>query len=103
KGQVVVELQSIQANADVVAQKAAIATSLADSAAAEANIVAMQDAVTTNEATLERNKAELQRTKLNMDRAEELYKAKLIAKQDYDQKRAEYDTAIAAIGEAEAR
>ena len=41
KGQVVAELQSIQANADVVAQKAAIATSLADSAAAEANIAAM--------------------------------------------------------------
>jgi len=103
KGQVVAELQSIQANADVAAQKAAIATSLADSAASEANIAAMQDGVATAEATLERNKTELQRTKLNMDRATEMYNSKLIAKQDYDQKKAEYDTAIAAIGEAEAR
>jgi HlyD family secretion protein len=103
KGQVVAELQSVQANADVVAQKAAIATALADSAAAEANIAAMQDAVTTNQATLERNKAELQRTKLNLDRATELYNSKLMAKQDFDQKKAEYDTAVAAIGEAEAR
>lgn len=103
KGQVVAELQSVQADADVVAQKAAIATSLADSAAAEANIVAMEDGVRTNQATLEKQKTELQRTKLNMDRATELYNAKLMAKQDFDQKKAEYDTAIAAIGEAEAR
>ena len=103
KGQVVAELQAVQADADVAAQKAAIATSLADSAAAEANITAMQDGVRTSEATLEKNKTELQRTKLNMDRATELFNSKLIAKQDYDQKKAEYDTAVAAIGEAEAR
>jgi HlyD family secretion protein len=99
----VAELQSVQADADVVAQKAAIATSLADSAAAEANIVAMEDGVRTNQATLEKQKTELQRTKLNLDRATELYNAKLMAKQDFDQKKAEYDTAVAAIGEAEAR
>jgi HlyD family secretion protein len=103
KGQVVAELQSVQANADVVGQKAAIATSLADSAAAEANTVSMEDAVRTAQATLEEKKAELERTKLNMDRTTELYKAKLLAKQDYDQKKAEYDTAVASIGEAEAR
>ena len=103
KGQVVAELQSVQADADVVAQKAAIATSLADSAAAEANIIAMEDGVRTNQATLEKQKTELQRTKLNLDRATELYNAKLMAKQDFDQKKAEYDTAVAAIGEAEAR
>ncbi|HYL35607.1 MAG TPA: efflux RND transporter periplasmic adaptor subunit [Bryobacteraceae bacterium] len=103
KGQVVAELQSVQANADVTAQKAAIATALADSAAAEANITSMQDGVRTAQATLERNKAELQRTKLNLDRATELYSSKLIAKQDFDQKKAEYDTAVAAMGEAEAR
>jgi HlyD family secretion protein len=103
KGQVVAELQSVQADADVAAQKAAIATSLADSAAAEANIVAMEDGVRTNQATLDKNKTELQRTKLNLDRATQLYNAKLMAKQDYDQKKAEYDTAVAAISEAEAR
>ena len=43
------------------------------------------------------------RTKANYDRATELYKEKLLAKQDFDQKKAEYDTAVAAIGEAEAR
>lgn len=103
KGQVVAKLQSVQAQADVVAQKATIATALADSAASEANLKSMQDGVQTAQATLERNRAELDRTKANIDRATELFQAKLIAKQDYDQKKAEYDTAVAAMGEAEAR
>lgn len=103
KGQVVAKLESVQANADVLAQKAAIDTAMADSAAAEAGMKAMEDGVRTAQATLDRNKAELERTKSNIDRANELYKAQLLAKQDYDQKKAEYDTAVAAIGEAEAR
>src|SRR5258706_11448029 len=103
KGQVVATLESVQANADVVAQKAAIDTSLADSAAAEAGMRSMSDAIRTAQATVDRSKTELERTKLNMDRATELYKQKLIAKQDYDQKKAEYDTAISALGEAQAR
>ena len=41
KGQVVAKLESVQANADVVAQKAAIDTALADSAAAEAGMKSM--------------------------------------------------------------
>jgi HlyD family secretion protein len=103
KGQVVAKMESVQANADVVAQKASIDTSLADSAAAEAGLKSQADGVTTAQATLDKNKAELARTKSNFDRATELFDAKLLAKQDYDQKRAEYDTAVAAIGEAEAR
>jgi HlyD family secretion protein len=103
KGQVVAKMESVQANADVVAQRASIDTSLADSAASEAALKSQADGVTTAEATLEKNKAELARTKSNFDRATELFNAKLLAKQDYDQKRAEYDTAVAAIGEAEAR
>ena len=103
KGQVVAKMESVQANADVVAQHATIDTALADSAASEAGLKSQADGVTTAEATLEKNKAELARTKSNFDRATELYNAKLLAKQDYEQKKAEYDTAIAAIGEAEAR
>jgi HlyD family secretion protein len=102
KGQVVAKLQSVQANADVVAQKATIATTLADSSASEANLNSMTDGIRSAEATLEKNRAELARTKANMDRTNELYQAKLIAKQDYDQKKSEYDTAVAAMGEAQA-
>src|SRR5690242_11235997 len=103
RGQVVAKLLSVQAGADVQAQKAAIQTALADSAAAEAAINAMQDAIRTAQATVERSRAELERTKLNLDRAEQLYKGQLIAKQDYDQKKAEYDSADAALRESQAR
>jgi len=103
KGQVVAKMESVQANADVVAQRATIDTALADSAASEAGLKSQTDGVTTAQATLEKNRAELARTKSNFDRATELFNAKLLAKQDYEQKKAEYDTAIAAIGEADAR
>ncbi len=103
KGQVVARLESVQANADVAAQKAAIETALADSAAAEAGVKSMEDGIRTAKATLERNKAELDRTTSNVDRSKALFQAGLIPKQDYEQKQAEYNTAVAAIGEAEAR
>ena len=103
KGQVVAKLESVQAHADVTAQQAAIDTALADSAASEAGVKSMGDGVQTALATLQRNKAELERTKAGVDRAKELFKADLMAKQDYEQKQAEYNTAVAAIGEAEAR
>lgn len=103
KGEVVAKMQSVQANADVLAQDASIATSLADSAAQEAGLRSQADGVTTAQATLEKSKAELDRTKANFDRASELYKEKLLAKQDFDQKKAEYDTAVAAVGESQAR
>ena len=103
KGQVVAKIESIQAGADVLAQKAAISTSLSDSAGAEAGMKAMEDAVATAQAGLERAKAELQRTKINLDRAQQLAKDKLISQQDYDQRQAEYATAAASINEAQTR
>ena len=103
KGQVVAKIESIQAGADVLAQKAAINTSLSDSAAAEAGMKAMEDGIATAQAGLERAKAELQRTKINLDRAQQLAKDKLISQQDYDQRQAEYATATASINEAQTR
>ena len=98
KGQVVAKMQSVQANADVVAQNASIATSLADSAASEAGLKSQQDGVTTALATLEKNRAELDRTKANYDRSEQLFKEKLLAKQDFDQKKAEYRSEERRVG-----
>jgi HlyD family secretion protein len=103
KGQVVAQIENTQAGADVAAQQAAIRSAEADSAASEAAAKAADDAIATANAGLDKAKAELQRTKLNIDRADELYKEKLLAKQDYDQKKAEYDTALAGIRDAETR
>ncbi len=103
RGQVVAKIESTQAGADVQAQKAAINTAFADSAASEAGTRALTDAIQTAEAGLERAKTELERTKLNLERYQQLFKDKLVAKQDYDQKHADYDTARASVTEAETR
>ena len=103
KGQVVAQIENTQAGADVAAQQAAIRSAEADSAASEANARAADDAIATANAGLAKAQAELERTKLNIARADQLYKDQLLAKQDYDQKKAEYDTAVASIEDAKTR
>ena len=103
KNQVVARIENTQADADVAAQKATIASAEADSAAQEAAIKAQDDAITTQQATLERYKNEMTRAKDYLDRYEQMYKEKLVAKQDYDQKKADYESAVASVQENEAR
>jgi HlyD family secretion protein len=99
KGQVVARIEHIQPQADVQAQRAAVASALADSAAAEAGLKAQDDTITTAQATLDRFKYELERQKLLLARQESLWREQLIAKQDYEQKKADYDSAEAAVRE----
>lgn len=103
KNQVVARLESIQAQADVAAQRAAVSSSQADSAASEAGLRAADENITTAQATVERNKADLQRMKVDFDRSTELYNNKLVARQDFDQKKSLYDAQAAGVREAEAR
>lgn len=103
KNQVVARIENTQAGADVAAQKATIASAEADSAAAEAAIKAQDDAITTQQATLDRYKNEEQRAKDYLDRYEQMYKEKLVAKQDFDQKKADYESAVASVSENQAR
>jgi HlyD family secretion protein len=103
KGQVVARIEHIQAQADVAAQKAAVASALADSAAAEEGMKVQDDAIATAAATVDHSKSELDRAKVVLDRYEQLWQHKLVAKQDYDQKTADYKSAAAALREDEAR
>ncbi|MGH9721205.1 MAG: efflux RND transporter periplasmic adaptor subunit [Bryobacteraceae bacterium] len=103
KGQVLAKLESIQPEADVNAQKAALSTAQAESAASEAAVKSADENQVTLQASLDRAKAELERTKLDFNRAKELHDAKLIARQEYDQKKAIYDAQAAGVREAEAR
>lgn len=103
KNDVVARIEHIQAQADVTAQKAAVESMLADSAAAEQGIQVMDQTIKSGQATLDRFKTELDRAKLNLDRAAEMYREKLIAKQELDQRQADYDSAAAALRENEAR
>ena len=103
KGQLLARLESIQAAADVQAQRAALSSAEADASAAESAVRAADDNLATTQASLDKAKAELERTVLNFRRAEELYKEKLIARQEFDQRKAEFESASAALREAEAR
>jgi len=103
KDQVVARIENTQADADVAAQKATIASAEADSSAAEAAIKAQDDAITTQQATLERYQNEAQRSKDYFDRYDQMYKEKLVAKQDFDQKKSDYESAMASVHENEAR
>jgi HlyD family secretion protein len=103
KGQILASIESIQPQADVNAQKAALNSSLADSAASEAGVKAADDAVSAAVATVDQRKANLDQNKADYERAKGLYDAKLIARQDYDAKLATYNAAVGALAQAESQ
>lgn len=103
KGQVVARLESIQAEADVAAQRAAVSSVQAESAASEAALRAADESIQTSQATLERAKAELDRTKIDHDRTQKLYGEKLIARQEFDTAKSALQAQEAAVREAAAR
>ncbi len=103
KGQLLARLESVQADADVQGQKAALSSAQADVASAQATVKAADENLRTVQATIDRSRSDLEKAKLDFDRAEQLLSAKLIAKQEFDQKKAAYDSAQAALREAQSR
>jgi len=96
KGQMLAQIENVQPGADVEANRASLEAAQTDSAAQEA-------ALHTAQADLERANADLERAKLDYQRAEGLYAQALIAKQDYDAKKAAYDSAVAGVAQGKAR
>lgn len=88
--------ESIQQNADVQAQQAALVSSDAGILSADASFKSAQ-------ADLSQRHSDLERAKLDWDRGQGLYKDGLIPKSDYDTRKAAYDGAIAAEASATAR
>ena len=103
KGQRLAEVENTQSTADVVAQQAAISSAEADSAASEAAVKAADDNIATLDASVARTRADFEKATVDFRRGEQLFGAKLIAKQDYDQRKAALDAAKAAVDEAVAR
>ena len=103
RNQVLARLESVQAEADVQAQQASLNSALAEAAAAEAGLRAMDENLRTAEASIDRAKAELERARLDFERAEQLWKEKLIARQEFDSRKAQYDALQAGLREATAR
>jgi HlyD family secretion protein len=96
KGQLLAQLENVQSAADVNATRASLQASETDSVAADAGMkTAMAD--------LNRAKSDEARAKLDYARAQGLYRDQLIAKQEYDAKKAAWESADAGVAQAQAR
>ncbi len=96
KGDLLVRLENTQPQADVAAQRANFEVTRTDEAAYEA-------AVKTAQADLNHSQADTEQKRLDYERAQGLYKAQLIAKSDYDARKAAYDVAVADLAQSEAK
>ena len=103
RGQLLARLESVQPEADVAAQRANVSSTEADSAASEAGLKSADENIKTLQASLERSKTDLERAKIDFDRTSKLWDEKLVARQEFDQKRIAVDSAAAAVRESEAR
>ncbi len=95
KGDLLARVESVQPEATVSAQSAAIAASKTD---INSYIAAERTAV----ANVSQAKADLEQKQLDYSRAEQLYKGQLISKQDYDAKVAAFDMAKATLEQRDA-
>jgi HlyD family secretion protein len=93
KGQVIATVESVQPEANVEAQQATIA-------AAKTDIASYVAAEKTGEANVEHAKADLEQKRLDWERAQGLFSAGILAKQDFDAKKAAYDTDVASLAQA---
>jgi HlyD family secretion protein len=93
QGEVVATIESVQQQANVDGQKAAISAAGTD---IQSDIAAEKTA----QAGVEQAQADLEQKKLDWDRAQALYKDGILAKQDFDAKKAAYDTDMANLDHA---
>jgi HlyD family secretion protein len=103
KGQLLARLESVQPEAELSAQRAALLSAEAESAAAEAALRASDENIATMQAAIERVKAEVERSRLDFDRARQLHEQQLISKQEFDLRRSTFEVQAAAQREAETR
>jgi len=94
-GTILATVENVQPTATVAAQQAAIASSQTD-------VNSLLAAEKTAEANIAQGKADLEQKRLDFERAESLYKEKLIAKQDFDAKKAAFDMASATLAQRQA-
>jgi HlyD family secretion protein len=94
-GTVVATVENVQPEATVSAQQAAIAASRTD-------VNSYLAAEKTASAAVDQARADLEQKKLDFGRAQQLYNDKLIAKQDFDSKKAAYDVSLATLAQRQA-
>jgi HlyD family secretion protein len=94
-GTTLATVESVQPQATVAAQQATIAASKTD-------ISSFLAAEKTAQANIEQGKADLEQRRLDFNRSQALYNEKLIAKQDFDAKKAAYDMSAATLAQRQA-
>src|SRR5580692_435217 len=96
QGETVATVENVQQEATVNGQQATIA-------AAKTDIASYIAAEKTAEANLAHAQADLEQKKLDWDRAQALYKDGIMAKQDFDGKKAAYDLDVASVAQSVAQ
>ncbi len=95
RGEEVASIENVQQGANVEGQKAAIA-------AAQTDIAADIAAEKTQQANIDHANADLEQKRLDYQRAQGLYKDGIMAKQDFDAKKAAYDLDVATLAQSQA-
>src|SRR5215470_9837389 len=102
-GALLVQLESIQTEADVKAAEASLDAAQAEVEGMAASIRSADAAVASAKADITRSEADLVRAKQAFDRSQEMNKEGLIAKDAYEKSKADYDIAQASLNSARAR
>jgi HlyD family secretion protein len=95
KGDVLATIENVQPEATVAAQQATISSDKTD---VSSYIAAEKTAA----AAVDEAKADLEQKRLDFGRAQQLYNDKLIAKQDFDSKKAAFDVSLATVAQRQA-
>jgi HlyD family secretion protein len=103
RGQLLLRTESVQQEADVEAQQAAMKVNSADVQATEAAVQSASANLNTAHADLTTAQANLARAQEDFNRAQQLLEDKLIAQQVYDQRRNDFEVAQANVQAAQAR
>jgi HlyD family secretion protein len=96
-GDLLVQLESIQTEADVKAAEASLDAAQADVEGMAAQIRSADAAVTSAKADITRADADLVRAKQNFERNQQLNKEGLVAKDAYEKAKADYEIAVATL------
>jgi len=102
-GTLLVQLESIQSEADVRSAEASLDAAQTELEGMSASIRSAQAAVATAKAEITRSEADLARARQNFDRAEQMTREGLIAKEQYDRAKADFDISSAQLNAANAR
>ncbi|HEX4067995.1 MAG TPA: efflux RND transporter periplasmic adaptor subunit [Acidobacteriaceae bacterium] len=95
KGEILATVENVQPESAVAAQQATIDAAKTDINASLAN-------EKTQQANIDHAKADLDQKKLDYQRAQALFQAQVMSKQDFDAKKAAYDLDVASVAQADA-